>query len=95
MARSITIQSIDRRAGVTYINLAGKHQVEIPGNVEALKAWIRSQFSEQDDLLLAIALAAYLARDPDLTNPGMIVGRTLTIDLAGRLNYPDSVLRVS
>ena len=92
MARSITIKAIDRRADRTYIRV-GKDEIEVPGDAEALKAWIRLRFDEKD--LLALGLAVYLARDPTLANPSLIVGKTLTLDLAGRVNYPDSVVRVS
>lgn len=92
MARSITIRSIDRRADRTYIRY-GKDEVEVPGDLDALRAWIRQQFDEKD--LLALALAVYLARDPNMTNPAQIVGRTITLDLAGRINIADAVLRVS
>lgn len=92
MARSITIKAIDRRADRTYIRV-GKEEIEVPGNLADLKAWIRQQFDEKD--LLAIALAVYLARDPDMSNPSLIVGRTITLDLAGRVNHADAVVRVS
>lgn len=92
MARSITIRSIERRADRTYIRV-GKEEIEVPGTVTELRQWIRSQFDENQ--LLALALAVYLARDPDLSNPGMIVGRTVTLDLVGRVNHADAVLRIA
>lgn len=101
MARSITIRQIDRsRPGRTFFRVedqaGGRSEVEVPADTLAeLRAWVRQQFDERDDFLLALALAAYFARDPDLSNPSLILNRTLTVDLTGRLNYPDSVLRVS
>jgi len=93
MARSITIRSIDRRQGRTYIRV-GKSEVEIPGGLPEVKEWVRQQFEESDEKLLALALACYFARDPDATNPSQIVGRTITINLAGRLDLANAVLRV-
>lgn len=92
MARSLTIRAIDRRSDRTYIRV-GKDEHEIPGDADALKGWIRERFGEEQ--LLALSLAVWLARDPDMSNPGMIVGRTATIDLAGRVNHADAVFRVS
>lgn len=96
MARSITIKSIDRRSDRTYIRV-GKSEIEVPCTTKAeLREWVRQQFDVADDeFLLRLFLAIYLARDPELTSPNSIVGRTLTFDPAGRLNYPDSVVRVS
>lgn len=94
MARSVTIRAIDRRAGKTYIRY-GKSEVEIAGGLQEVKDWARAHLPDTDDALAALAIAMYLARDPDATNPGQIVGRTVTLDMTGRVNYPDSVLRVS
>jgi hypothetical protein len=95
MARSITIRAIDRRADRTYVRV-GSSEIEIPASsAEELKAWIRAQFDDSDERMLAFALAMWISRNPDLSNPGQIVGRTFTLDFAGRVNYPDSVVRVS
>lgn len=95
MARSITIRSIDRRADRAYVRV-GKSEIEIPANnAEELKAWVREQFNDSDERMLAFALAMWIARNPDLSSPQQIVGRTFTLDFAGRVNYPDAVVRVS
>lgn len=95
VARSITISDIDRRADKTYVRV-GRHEIELPvTDIAGLRQWVREQFDETEEKLLAIALACLLARDPNLTNPAQIVGRTITLDLTGRVNYPDSVFRVS
>jgi hypothetical protein len=94
MARSITISSIARVNGTSYITV-GKRVIEIPGGESGIKDWIRAQFPDADESLLALGLAAYLARDPNMTNPGIIVGKTLTLDLQGRLTNPDAVLKVT
>lgn len=96
MARSFIIKAIERRADKTYIRV-GKSEVEIPCETKAeLREWVRQQLDvDNEEKLLALALAIYFARDPEMTNPASIVGRTFTFDPAGRLNYPDSVVRVS
>jgi hypothetical protein len=100
VARSITVRGIDRRPDRTYFRVedqsGSRSEVEVSVNTLAeLKDWVKSRFGEADEFLLAVALAVYFARDPDGTNPGVIVGRTLTLDLTGRINYPDAVVRVS
>lgn len=92
MAKSLTIKSIDQRADRTYIRI-GKTEIEVPGSKAELKAFVRSRFSEED--LLALALAAWMARDPELNNPNALVGKTITLDLGGRVNYADAILRIA
>lgn len=95
MAISRTITAIDRRAGRVYVRIGGV-EVEIAAtNVTELREWVRLKFDESEEYLLAIALALLLARDPDLTNPGQIVGRTITLNLNGALNQTGAVIRVT
>lgn len=96
MARSITIKAIDRRANKVYVRV-GKAETEIAASsVAEFREVVRQRISElDDDLLLFLSLAAYLARDPTMANPSQLVGRTATLDLAGRVNYPDSVFRIA
>lgn len=92
MAKSLTIRQIETRGDVTYVRV-GKHEEEINGGAAGLKRWIRERFDEEQ--LLALGMACWLARDPDLSNPAMVVGRTITLDLAGKVNYADGVIRIS
>ena len=95
MAKSIVIRDIDRRQNVVYVRV-GKTEYEIPAsNLAEFRQWVRDQFDETEKSIVALALAALLARDPNLTNAAQLVGRTITLDLTGRVNYPDSVFRVS
>lgn len=94
MAKSLVISAIDRQGSKTYIR-HGNTEVEIDGGLPGVKEWVRSQIRENEETLLAIALAAYFARDPNITNPAQLVGKTVTLDLTGRINYPDSVLRIA
>jgi hypothetical protein len=94
MARSITIKAIDRRADRTYIRV-GKSEIELHvTTIAELREWVRQQFEESDEKILALALACLFARDPNLTNPNQIVGRTITLNLSGTVNTAGAVLRV-
>jgi hypothetical protein len=94
MARSLTIKAIDRRADRTYIRF-GDSEIEIHGSTLAdVRQWVREQFEESDEKLLALALACYFARDPDVLNPAQIVGRTVTLNLQGRVDLANGILRV-
>lgn len=95
MARSVTIKSITRRAGVTYVTV-GKTQWEIPGGLPELKDWVRARVSEADaDFLAALVLAVWLARDPTAANPGQVEGRTARLDLqAGNVSAVGALLRI-
>ena len=95
MARSVTINKITRRAGVTYITV-GKTQHEISGGLQELKDWVRSRVSEADsEFLTALVLAVWLARDPQADTPGQVEGRTATLDLAaGNISAAGALLRI-
>lgn len=71
----------------------GKQEVEVPGDAEEFKRWIRSQFDENQ--LLAFALALWVARNPAMDNPNMVVGRTLTLDFTNRVDLANAVVRVT
>lgn len=97
MARSTTITAFERNVArnCTYIRV-GRSEIEIPAaDLPGIRQWIREQFDELDETLVAIAMACWLARDNNFSTPNQMVGRTITLDLQGRLNYPDSVFRVS
>lgn len=93
---SITIKAIESgttaRGQSVYRIRAGKREIELPGDVNDLKRWIRQQFDDTD--LLAFALALWMARNPSLDNPAMIVGRTLTLDFTNRVDLANAVVRV-
>lgn len=95
MAKSIRIKSIDQRGEYWHIRV-GKSHIEIPGkNKAALRQWIREQFRESDDFLLALGLAAWIERDPQMDSPDIVVGKTITLDLTGNLSQADGIVRVS
>jgi hypothetical protein len=56
--------------------------VEIPGGMAEFREWIREQLKDADETLVAIALAQWLAKNP---NEGAdfsgIEGKTITLDL--------------
>lgn len=94
MARSLRIKSIEQ-VGNTWRIRVGKTLLEIPGKGKAaLRQWIREQLAESDEALVAIVFAAWLKQDPELDNPGILVGKTATLDLAGNLMQTDGIVRV-
>lgn len=95
MARSVRIKSIEQRGKYWRIHY-GKSVVEIPGkNKAALKRWIREQLEDSDELILAISLAAWIRRDPELMSPETVVGKTGILDLEGNLDSVDGIVRLS
>ena len=95
MARSLVISAIDRQGAKTYIRW-GNHEAEIDGGLPGVKQWVREQIREADEVLVALALEAYFARDPNLTTPAQLVGKTVTLDLAaGKVSYADALLRIT
>lgn len=95
MARSVTIDSVKRQNGKVYIRF-GKSELEIPAaSVAEFREWVREQFDETDEFIVKFALAMLLARDPNLTNPGIIVGKTITLNLQGSVNGTNPVVKVS
>lgn len=95
MARQLKIKSIKQRGDYWHIR-AGKSHIEVCGKTKAdLRQWIREQFRENDDFLLALALAAWIKRDPQLDAPETVVGKTITLDLDGNLNTVDGIVRVT
>lgn len=94
---SILIKSVEStttpRGRPFYRIRHGKREIEVPGDVNELKRWIRSQFDDNE--LLAFALALWMARNPSLDNPAMIVGRTLTLDFTAQVNLANAVVRVT
>jgi hypothetical protein len=94
MPKSATITSITRLPDRTRIRI-GKSDIELYGVTTPadLRAWIREQFAESNEVLTAMALAAWAARDPGLANPNQLVGRTITLDLAGSVSA--GILRIS
>lgn len=95
MAKSIRIKSIEQRGEDWHIRV-GKSHIEIPGKSKAaLRQWIREQFRESDDFLLALGLATWIERDPQMDSPDIVVGKTITLDLTGNLSQADGIVRVS
>lgn len=94
---SITIKAVESgttaRGKSVYRIRAGKREVEVPGDADDLKRWIREQFDDAD--LLAFALALWAARNPSLDNPAMIVGKTLTLDFTANVGLANAVVRVT
>lgn len=73
----------------------GKSEVEIPGGKREFRQWIKEQFSDADELLLAIALACHVEREPQLKELDSLAGKTITLDLSGNLSSVDGIVRVS
>lgn len=92
MARTIRIKAIDHRDDRTFVRV-GKEEIEIPGDRAELRQWIRQQFDEE--AVLALALACYLRRHPNLDNPAFLVGKQVTLDLSGRVDLPNAVVRIA
>lgn len=90
---AIRIKSITHLSnGITRIR-HGKSEVEITGGKSGFRQWIRDQIRDNEDFLLTLALAVWIKRDPQLSTPDLVVGKTVTLDLAGSLDHADGIVR--
>ncbi len=86
MARTARITKIDRRgARCTLVRWRGggeKGEIEIPGNMQDFRQWIREQLKDSGETLIAIALAQWLAKNPnENADFSGVEGKTITLDL--------------
>lgn len=86
MAKTARITKIDRRGPrCTLVNWRGggeKRQIEIPGNMADFRQWIREQIKDQEETLVLIGLAQWLAKFPtENADFSAIEGKTITLDL--------------
>lgn len=83
MVTTATIAAIDRRAGVSYVTLDNGTQFEIPGTLADLKQFVRNRIRDIDPEFIALlGIARWLAMNPTGTNPGQLVGKTISLDLS-------------
>jgi hypothetical protein len=84
MARNTKIVKIDRRGArctlVTYRGGGEKGQLEIPGGMPAFRDWINETIKDNHELLVALALKQWLAKNPGSTDFSAIEGKTITLD---------------
>lgn len=84
MARSTRITKIDRRGQratlITYRGGGEKGQIEVPGGMAEFRDWINSQIRDSHELLVALALKQWLAKNPGSTDFSSIEGKTITLD---------------
>lgn len=77
-ARSVTLTNIRRRAGKIYVRF-GKREHEFESLVE-MQRYVAERLTPET--LEALFLALLIERQPDITNPAQIEGRTLTVDMS-------------
>lgn len=84
MARSTKIIKIDRRGQrCTLVNYRGggeKNQIEVPGGMPEFRAWINDIVKDSHELMVALALKQWLAKNPGSTDFSGIEGKTITLD---------------
>ncbi len=86
MPRVARITKVDRRGPrCTLVRWRGggeRGEIEIPGGMSEFRDWIREQLKDADETLVAIALAQWLAKNPNEGNDfSGIEGKVITLDL--------------
>jgi hypothetical protein len=85
MAKSTKIVKVDRRGArctLVRVRSAGyKNEIEVPGGMAEFREWIRERVKENEEFLVAIGLAQWLAKNPGSTDFSGIEGKTISIDL--------------
>lgn len=86
MPKQARITNIIRRGQrATLVRWRGggrKNEIEIPGGMDEFRQWIREQLREDEDMLVVLALAQWLAKNPNSTDFTGIEGKQLTLDLS-------------
>lgn len=81
MPASVRVVSAEKRDERIYVRFDDGVELEFP-NVRKMRQHVRQYREEVKDFLRAMAIAKYLEADANGSNPGALVGRTLTIDLS-------------
>jgi hypothetical protein len=77
-ARSVTLTSIRRAGGKIYVRF-GKREYEFNSLTE-VRAYVEEKLGRET--LECLFLALLVERQPDINNPALVEGRTLTVDMA-------------
>ena len=83
MAISVTVSSAQKQpSGKYYVRFSDGVELEF-NSLEKMKQHVRAfRDDTATDFIRAMAIAKYLKSDPTGSNPGALVGRTMTIDLS-------------
>lgn len=85
---SLTLNSVEKDAGgrvyFRFASAEGQEEWEFPSRAAAAD-FARDTLDR--DKLVALAIALVLTRQPQLNNPGIFAGKTLTVDMAQPSNW--------
>lgn len=81
MAISVTCQAVRSADGKFYIRWSDKMEQEFESRAAAIDFVRQFAGVAGKDFLRAMALAKYLNSDPNGTNPNLLIGKTITLDL--------------
>lgn len=90
MAISVTCTSVRTANGKTYVRF-GKTELEFSSLQQAKDTVKQYGNGEAREFLMMLALAKYLHVDPTGSNPNLLEGKTLTLDL----DLPANLVRLT
>jgi hypothetical protein len=73
---TFTVTKIQKINGIVYITWSDSSQTEISSVAEAQA--IRDSLTEEIDVLKKMGIARYLRLDPNVTNPSLMEGHSIT-----------------